>query len=84
MIDQKVSTIIKRKSRKLDRWTKDENEKLVEAVRLYGEDWDQVTSHVFTRSRKQVYDHHMRMKKRLKKESPSPSDFTDIDSTIIT
>ena len=55
IIDPEVSEIIKRKTRKVESWTKDEKEKFVEALRLHGKDWDKVTLHVFTRSTDQIY-----------------------------
>ena len=57
-------------------WTKMENEKFVEALKLHGKDWGKVTLHVFTRSLKQNRAHYYKMMEKFQKYSPTdPSDF---------
>eukprot|EP01017_Pseudomicrothorax_dubius_P051250 TRINITY_DN982_c0_g4_i1.p1 TRINITY_DN982_c0_g4~~TRINITY_DN982_c0_g4_i1.p1 ORF type:complete len:208 (+),score=22.26 TRINITY_DN982_c0_g4_i1:109-732(+) len=50
------------------RWTKEEHQKFVEAVRLYGKNWKKVEEHVGTRTGAQIRSHAQKFFNRLQRE----------------
>ena len=61
--------MISHRCRKGDRyWTDEEHDRFLDAVRLYGRNWAEITRYVGTRSRQSVYSHSQKFRKRVKKE----------------
>ena len=61
--------VVQHKSRKGDRyWADDEHERFLDAVRLYGRNWGEITDYVGTRTRQSVYSHAQKFRKRVEKE----------------
>ena len=50
------------------RWTKDEHQRFVEALKLYGKNWKQVEEHVGTRNGAQIRSHAQKFFNRLERE----------------
>ena len=64
-----TSSAIEHRSRKGDRyWDDEEHERFLQAVRLYGKNWGEITRFVGTRSRQSVYSHAQKFRKRVLKE----------------
>ena len=60
---------IEHKCRRGERyWTDEEHERFLEAIRLFGKNWREITRHVATRSRQSVYSHAQKFRKRVVKE----------------
>lgn len=60
---------VEHKARKGSRyWGEDEHDRFLEAVRLYGKNWGQITKHVGTRSRQSVYSHAQKFRKRVERQ----------------
>ncbi len=60
---------VEHRSRKGDRyWDDEEHERFLQAVRLYGKNWGEITRYVGTRSRQSVYSHAQKFRKRVLKE----------------
>ena len=63
------SAKIEHKCRRGERyWTDEEHERFLEAIRLFGKNWREITRHVATRSRQSVYSHAQKFRKRVVKE----------------
>lgn len=61
--------VVEHKVRKGERyWTDDEHKRFLDAVRLHGKNWTEITKHVGTRSRQSVYSHAQKFRKRVEKE----------------
>ena len=57
------------RSRKGERyWSDKEHERFIEAVKLYGKNWSEITNYISTRSRQSVYSHAQKFRKRVEKE----------------
>lgn len=59
------------------RWSKEEHEKFIESLHLFGKDWKKVESHIGTRSGAQIRSHAQKFFNRVEKELGQ-----DIDSYI--
>jgi MYB-related transcription factor LHY len=61
--------MVEHKVRKGERyWTDEEHKRFLDAVRLHGKNWTEITKHVGTRSRQSVYSHAQKFRKRVEKE----------------
>ena len=49
-------------------WTDEEHVRFLEAIRLFGKNWREITRYVATRSRQSVYSHAQKFRKRVQKE----------------
>ena len=49
-------------------WADDEHARFIQAVRLYGKNWSEITNYVGTRSRQSVYSHAQKFRKRVVQE----------------
>lgn len=58
----------KNQSKAVGRWTKEEHQKFVEALKLYGKNWKQVEEHVGTRNGAQIRSHAQKFFNRLERE----------------
>lgn len=58
------------------RWTKEEHQKFVEALKLFGKNWKQVEEHVGTRTGAQIRSHAQKFFLRLQREAPATSNPT--------
>lgn len=60
---------VEHKSRKGERyWSDDEHKRFLEAVKLYGKNWSEITRYVGSRSRQSVYSHAQKFRKRVERE----------------
>jgi SHAQKYF class myb-like DNA-binding protein len=50
------------------RWTKDEHQRFVEALKIYGKNWKKVEEHVSTRTGAQIRSHAQKFFNRIQKE----------------
>ena len=56
------------RSRKGERyWSDEEHERFIEAVKLYGKNWSEITNYISTRSRQSVYSHAQKFRKRVER-----------------
>lgn len=55
-------------SRLAGRWTKDEHQRFVEALKLFGKNWKKVEEHVATRTGAQIRSHAQKFFNRIQKE----------------
>lgn len=63
------SSTIELKCRKGERyWSDDEHERFLDAVRIHGKNWSEITRYVGSRSRQSVYSHAQKFRKRVLKE----------------
>ena len=46
-------------------WSDEEHERFLEAIRLFGKNWCEITRHVGTRNRQSVYSHAQKFRKRV-------------------
>ena len=65
-IDSSASVMIEHKCRRGERyWSDEEHERFLDAIRLYGKNWGEITRHVGSRSRQSVYSHAQKFRKRV-------------------
>lgn len=55
-------------SRLAGRWTKDEHQRFVEALKIFGKNWKKVEEHVATRTGAQIRSHAQKFFNRIQKE----------------
>lgn len=55
-------------SRIAGRWTKEEHQRFVEALKIYGKNWKKVEEHVASRSGAQIRSHAQKFFNRIQKE----------------
>ena len=59
---------LKNGSQSAGRWTKEEHQKFVEALKVYGKNWKKVEEHVATRTGAQIRSHAQKFFNRIQKE----------------
>ena len=63
------ANMVEHKGRKGERyWTDDEHRRFLQAVRIHGKNWAEITKFVGSRSRQSVYSHAQKFRKRVEKE----------------
>ena len=68
-VNSETSAMIEHKCRRGDRyWSDDEHERFLEAIRLHGKNWSEITRHIGSRPRQSVYSHAQKFRKRVLKE----------------
>lgn len=67
------------------RWTKEEHQRFIEALKLYGKNWKKVEEHVGTRNGAQIRSHAQkffnRLDKELRKKEMKGDSISDLDGS---
>jgi len=68
-------------SKAAGRWTKEEHQRFVEALQMFGKSWKKVEEHVGTRSGAQIRSHAQKFFNRLEKEYKTKLDTTNLQAS---
>lgn len=69
-------------SKSAGRWTKEEHQRFVEALQLFGKNWKKVEEHVRTRSGAQIRSHAQKFFNRLEKEYKTKLDTSNLQNCV--